>query len=59
MVSGGYKDAGYVHVNIDDCWALKDRNATTGRMVSDPDRFPSGMKGLAAYVSRAMWDVVG
>lgn len=50
MVRDGYREAGYVHVNIDDCWALKDRDSNN-RMVADPTRFPSGMKGLAKYVS--------
>ncbi|XP_018495227.1 alpha-N-acetylgalactosaminidase [Galendromus occidentalis] len=49
LVDGGYRDVGYVHVNIDDCWALKERDSN-GRMVADPKRFPSGMKGLAKYM---------
>ena len=49
MVSDGYRDAGYVYVNIDDCWPLRQRDAQ-GRLVPDPQRFPSGMKALADYV---------
>ena len=45
----GLKDAGYEYVVIDDCWALRKRNAE-GRMVADPEKFPSGMKALADYV---------
>jgi alpha-galactosidase len=48
MVSNGMKDAGYVYVNIDDCWqGERDEN---GFIRPDPGRFPSGMKALADYV---------
>lgn len=50
MAADGYKEAGYEYVNIDDCWASKQRDPTTMRLVPDPDRFPSGMKALADYV---------
>ena len=49
MVSSGLKDAGYEYVVIDDCWALKERD-DNGRMVADPNKFPSGMKALADYI---------
>ncbi|KAK7503869.1 hypothetical protein BaRGS_00004992 [Batillaria attramentaria] len=49
MVSDGYRDAGYVYVNIDDCWPAKKRDANLS-LVADPDRFPSGIKALADYV---------
>jgi alpha-galactosidase len=45
FVSEGYKDAGYEYVVIDDCWSLKERDKN-GRLVPDPDKFPSGMKAL-------------
>ncbi|MET0268558.1 MAG: glycoside hydrolase family 27 protein [Duganella sp.] len=48
MVRSGLKDAGYVYVNIDDCWHGK-RDAQ-GVIHPDPERFPSGMKALADYV---------
>ncbi len=48
IVSSGMKDAGYQYVVIDDCWQVS-RDAT-GRVVADPQRFPSGMKALADYV---------
>ena len=51
IVSEGYKDAGYEYVNIDDCWLAKERDPKTMRLMPDPDRFPSGMKALADYVS--------
>jgi alpha-galactosidase len=49
FVSKGLKDAGYTYVNIDDCWALPDRDAK-GNLVPDPVRFPHGIKSLADYV---------
>ncbi|WUV84556.1 NPCBM/NEW2 domain-containing protein [Streptomyces sp. NBC_01476] len=49
FVSQGLKAAGYTYVNIDDCWALPDRNAQ-GNLVPDPVRFPHGIKAVADYV---------
>jgi alpha-galactosidase len=49
IVDRGLKDAGYHYVNIDDCWALPERNAE-GNLVPDPKRFPEGIKALADYV---------
>jgi len=49
FVSRGLKTAGYQYVNIDDCWALPQRNSQ-GNLVSDPARFPNGIKALADYV---------
>ena len=49
MVTSGLKDAGYEYIVIDDCWALRDRDEN-GRMVADPEKFPSGMKALADYI---------
>ncbi len=48
MVSTGMKDAGYLYVNIDDCWH-GERDAQ-GFIRPDPARFPGGMKALADYV---------
>lgn len=50
MVSDGYLDAGYEYIIIDDCWASKKRDENN-RLQPDPDRFPSGIKALADYVS--------
>jgi alpha-galactosidase len=48
IVSSGMRDAGYVYVNIDDCWhGERDEN---GFIQPDPQRFPSGIKALADYV---------
>jgi alpha-galactosidase len=49
FVSRGLKDAGYQYVNIDDCWALPNRNGA-GNLVPDPARFPNGIKAVADYV---------
>ncbi len=49
MVSTGLKDAGYEYIVIDDCWSLPDRDEN-GRIITNPTRFPSGMKALADYV---------
>ncbi|XP_025087731.1 alpha-N-acetylgalactosaminidase-like [Pomacea canaliculata] len=49
MVLDGYRDAGYVYVNIDDCWPEKQRDEQ-GRLVGDKVRFPSGMKALADFM---------
>ena len=49
MVSGGWLDAGYEYLVIDDCWSLRDRDEH-GLLVPDPAKFPHGMKDLADYV---------
>jgi len=48
MVTTGMKDAGYTYVVIDDCWQV--RRDPDGKIVADPQRFPSGIKALADYV---------
>ena len=50
MVAGGFKDAGYEYIAIDDCWPA-DKRDSQGRLQGDPRRFPSGIKALADYVS--------
>lgn len=50
LVTGGFRDAGYEFLNIDDCWLAPSRGAD-GRQRPDPQRFPSGMKALTDYVS--------
>lgn len=48
MVESGMRDAGYVYLNIDDCWhGARDEN---GFIQADPNKFPSGMKALADYI---------
>jgi alpha-galactosidase len=48
MVTSGMKDAGYIYVNIDDCW--HGERDSLGFIYPDPQRFPSGMKALADYI---------
>ena len=48
LVASGMKDAGYQYVVIDDCWQVK-RDAA-GKIVADPERFPSGIKALAKSI---------
>jgi alpha-galactosidase len=48
MVSSGMKDAGYLYVNLDDCW--HGERDSLGFIHPDSKRFPSGMKALADYV---------
>jgi alpha-galactosidase len=48
LVSSGMKDAGYLYINIDDCW--HGQRDEQGFIQPDPKRFPSGMKALADYI---------
>jgi alpha-galactosidase len=48
LVSEGYKDVGYEYVCLDDCWQAP--RGKDGHMAADANRFPSGIKALAAYV---------
>jgi alpha-galactosidase len=48
LVSSGMKAAGYEYVVIDDCWQTK--RDEKGKIVADPERFPSGMKALATAI---------
>lgn len=49
MAANGMRDAGYVYIVIDDCWALKERDKD-GNIVPDPVKFPYGMKALGDYL---------
>jgi alpha-galactosidase len=48
IVSSGMKDAGYIYVNLDDCWHGK--RDSLGFIHPDPEHFPSGMKALGDYI---------
>ena len=50
MVLKGFADVGYEYVIIDDCW-LNHTRGEDGKLQEDKDRFPSGIKALANYVS--------
>ena len=49
MVDLGFKDAGYDHFHLDDCWADVDRNAS-GFLQGERDHFPKGMKDVVDHV---------
>ena len=44
----------YTHTHTQDCWDLLERDEN-GRLQPDPDRFPSGIRGLADYVCLHQW----
>ena len=48
MVSSGMSAVGYLYVNIDDCW-MSGRDSS-GNLVADASKFPSGIKSLADYM---------
>ncbi|KRX38644.1 Alpha-N-acetylgalactosaminidase, partial [Trichinella murrelli] len=45
LVADGYRDAGYIYMNLDDCWSSHRRDQN-GRLMADPIRFPHGIKWL-------------
>jgi hypothetical protein len=49
MVAGGYREAGYEYVSIDDCWQAHER-APDGTIQANATRFPNGMKALGDYI---------
>jgi alpha-galactosidase len=51
LVSTGLAALGYDTVTIDDCWMLKDRDAS-GNLQADPKRFPHGMKPVADAIHK-------
>jgi alpha-galactosidase len=49
MQQNGMHAAGYNYVNLDDCWASKNRTAK-GNLMWDLVRFPSGIPALTAWL---------
>jgi len=49
FVATGLRDAGYEYLILDTGWALLERDSN-GRLVPDPEKFPSGMKALGDYL---------
>ncbi|KAG9329127.1 hypothetical protein JZ751_007547 [Albula glossodonta] len=49
LAEDGWRELGYVYVNIDDCWSSMERDKE-GRLQPDPDRFPGGIPRLAQYI---------
>lgn len=50
MVDKGLKDAGYVYVNVDDCWQSNNRDEN-GNLVGDYINFASGIPSLVEKVN--------
>uniref|UniRef100_A0A0K0DC56 Alpha-galactosidase n=1 Tax=Angiostrongylus cantonensis TaxID=6313 RepID=A0A0K0DC56_ANGCA len=50
LVRGGYREAGYVNVHVDDCWMERERDKDSGRLLPDRHRFPDGMHALSRYM---------
>ncbi len=48
MAANGMRDAGYRYLVIDDCWQIG--RDSSGNIIADPKRFPSGMKSLGDYI---------
>jgi alpha-galactosidase len=48
MVASGMKDAGYLYINIDDCW--HGERDSLGFIHPHSEHFPSGMKAVADYI---------
>ena len=49
MVESGMRDAGYTYLVLDDGW-MADKRDSNGKLVADPNKFPSGMKALGEYI---------
>ncbi len=50
MEKSGLTEAGYVYVNIDDCWQSSTRDKD-GKLQCDKITFPGGIRSLADYVN--------
>ncbi|KAK4468851.1 hypothetical protein MN116_008016 [Schistosoma mekongi] len=50
LISDGWRDLGYRYVIIDDCWPARKRDSKTKKIVSDPYRFPNGIKNVGQYL---------
>ncbi|KAI6243422.1 Alpha-galactosidase [Aphelenchoides fujianensis] len=51
LVSDGFKDVGYTHIHIDDCWSEKSRGKH-GELIPDRKRFSSGIPALVDYMHK-------
>ncbi|XP_037304604.2 alpha-N-acetylgalactosaminidase [Pungitius pungitius] len=49
LFEDGWRELGYVYVNIDDCWSSMKRDEK-GRLQADPQRFPRGIRFLSRYM---------
>lgn len=49
MATSPLKAAGYLYVNVDDCWPLANRTAD-GHQIANPDKFPAGFAAVADFI---------
>ncbi|CDW52032.1 Putative alpha-d-galactosidase melibiase [Trichuris trichiura] len=49
LVADGYRDVGYIHLNLDDCWENESRDAK-GNLMANAMRFPKGILWLVQQV---------
>src|SRR5690606_21245090 len=49
MIENGMRDAGYIYINLDDGWMMRERDEN-GDLVPDPEKFPNGLKHLSDYL---------
>ena len=49
LKESGLAESGYQYLIIDDCWSLRKRDKN-GRLVANPEKFPSGIKALSDYI---------
>lgn len=49
LAEDGWRELGYVYINIDDCWASLKRDEQ-GKLQADPERFPGGIPKLSRYM---------
>eukprot|EP01084_Bolivina_argentea_P189709 326190_1 len=47
FISTGLRDAGYIYINLDDCWQLN--RTSNGSIVADYRTFPNGIQPLVQY----------
>lgn len=54
LVAGGFLDAGYDGIHLDDCWMqmTPPRDPVTNQLVPDTTRFPLGFKDLGDYMHK-------
>ncbi|CUM67099.1 uncharacterized protein PRCAT00004788001 [Priceomyces carsonii] len=48
----GLLDYGYEYIVMDDCYALKERDPTTHKLLADPGKFPNGIRNLSNQIHR-------
>ncbi|KHJ40745.1 alpha-galactosidase [Trichuris suis] len=51
LVADGYRDVGYTHLNLDDCWE-DERRDSNGNLMANAMRFPRGIPWLVQRVHR-------